>query len=100
MALNIQTTLELPQGITIADAYGRVAVVNQVQGNFIQAAVSVYVNEQAFVDGKAALDLADLTLGVQFPYDYETDSKDILDLGHDALIAKLAEQGITATKNL
>ena len=34
------------------------------------------------------------------PYDYDTDSKDILDLGHDLLIAFLADQGVVAVKEL
>ena len=100
MALNIQTPMTLPTGMVIEQPYGRVAVVNNVAGNNIQYATNLYISQAAFEAGAVPFDTVGLTLGGEQAYDYATDSKDILDLAHDAMIQILADQGITATKSL
>lgn len=100
MALNIQNTMTLTTGMVIENPYGRVAVVNNVEGNKIQYAVNLYISAEAFEAGATPFDTMGLILGGEQAYDYATDSKDILDLAHDALITILADQGIAATKSL
>jgi hypothetical protein len=100
MSLNIQTPITTQQGIELATSYGRVAVVNNVQGNKLQAGVELFPSEAAFLAGAKPSYVFDLVLGGEMPYDYATDSKDILDLGHDLMIQVLAQQNIVATKNL
>ena len=100
MALNFQSTIKTNEGIEVANAYGRVFVSNPEFGNQLNYGVSIYSSEQAFLDGADAIHSRELTLSAAGSYDYDTDSKDILDLAHDAMISVLAAQGITATKDL
>ena len=100
MALNFTSTITTPEGIEVSNAYGRVGVVNNVQGNTIDAFVNIYASEAAFEAGANAIFPAQLVLGGSTPYDYATGEKDILDLAHDVCIDVLAQQGVTATKSL
>lgn len=99
MALNFTTPLTTVESIEVANAYGRVAVADQVAGDKLDTIVEVYASEAAFEAGAKQLNLS-IKRMISFPYDRTVDGTDILDLAHDALIAKLAEDGITATKNL
>ena len=99
MALQFTTNIELESGIVVENAYGRVSAVDQASGTAIDAIVDVYVNEQAFVDGKQSISVR-FNRTARRPYDRATDGTDVLDLAHDALITVLATQGITATKQL
>ena len=100
MALQITTELTTQEGFQIANAYGRVAVANQFKGDYLQGAVEIYKDEQSFLAGQQAIQFPDLLLGVQFDYVYEPNTVNILDLAHDAVILKLAEQNIVAVKML
>ena len=100
MALTIKTTLKTIYGFDLTNAYGRVAVVNEFKGNTIQAAVEVYASAEAFEDGAQPLKVVDVIMNASKPYDYATDEKDILDLAHSIMIEALAQQGVTAEKNL
>jgi hypothetical protein len=100
MSLQINTPLTTQQGIELATSYGRVAVVNNVKGDKLQAGVEIFASEAAFLAGAKPCYVFELVLGAEMPYDYSTYSKDILDLGHDLMISTLAKQGITAVKNL
>ena len=99
MALNFTTTLTTAEGIEVANAYGRVAVADQVAGDRLDTIVEVYASEAAFLAGSQRLSLT-LKQSASFPYDRAVDGSDILDLAHDALITHLAGEGVTATKNL
>lgn len=100
MALNIQTTIETRDGFEVEGAYGRVSVLNPMQGTDVQARVDIFASSQAFDNKNYPIELLNFQNQVVFPYDYAVDTKDILDLAHDKLIALLAQQGIVATKNL
>lgn len=100
MSLTIKTPITTQQGIELATSYGRVAVVNNVKGDRLDAAVEIFASEAAFLNNARPVHVDELVLGANLPYDYASDSKDILDLGHEMLIASLAVQGITAEKNL
>mgnify|MGYP003325703644 CR=1 FL=1 len=100
MALLFQTTITTPEGIAVENAYGRVAVINNVQGNAVEAFVNIYASEAAFENGSSPIFPIEMTLGGSTPYDYATGEKDILDLGHDICISVLAQQGVTAVKSL
>lgn len=100
MALQFQSQITTPEGIAVDGAYGRVAVLNNAKGTSIDFNVSIYATKAAFEAGANAIFPDNTKLGGSIAYDYATDSKDILDLAHDAMIQVLAQQGITATKEL
>lgn len=100
MALTFSTTIELGGGIELANAYGRVTAIDGQKGDQVVGTVHVYATEQAFLDGKEAVAQLPFKDTVFAPYDRAVDGVDILDLAHDAMIAGLAQQGYTATKNL
>ena len=99
MALNFTTTITLASGIEVANAYGRVAAVDQMDGNKVEALVDVYASEAAYTSGLAPLEVT-FKRAASIAYDRTTDGTDILNIGHDALIAALATQNIVATKSL
>lgn len=99
MALLFQTPIILPSGITIENAYGRVLATDNVYGKTVGGLVEIFVSEAAFEAGAQSVS-ADIRIVAEVPYDRATDGVDILAIAHDALIAKLAEQGITVTKEL
>jgi hypothetical protein len=100
MALNFTSPITTPEGIEVSNAYGRVYVTNPAAGTAIGYGFSIFASEAAFNAGSAAIYPTFMKMGGQLDYDYATDSKDILDLAHDASIQLLADQGVTATKNL
>ena len=99
MSLTITSPVRTLEGIFIASAYGRVAVVDQFLGETLQAQVELYASEEAFLEGANALHIAIASISV-LPYNRAGMGSDILNIGHDNLIGLLAEQGISATKNL
>tara|TARA_R110001632_G_scaffold188536_2_gene309029 strand:- start:9 stop:311 length:303 start_codon:yes stop_codon:yes gene_type:complete len=99
MALIFNTPIELPTGLTVADAYGRVAAVDQMAGTQVDAIVDIYVSEAAYLAGKEALTVSfNRTAGI--PYNRDVDGTDILNIGHQALMTVLATEGYTTTKVL
>lgn len=100
MALNFTTTIELPTGIELTSAYGRVYCIDPQQGTEIQGYVEIFTSEQDWIDGKANHNTVPFKTGATKPYNRETDGVDILDFAHDALIEALASQGYVATKSL
>jgi len=99
MSLNISTRISTSQGISVENAYGRVGVQDSFAGETLQANVNLYASEDAFLQGAQQLSTQYITSN-QAPYDRTVESVDILDLAHDQIIALLAQQGVTATKNL
>lgn len=100
MALTITSTITTPEGFEVTNAYGRIAVLDEIDGTRLISALRIYMNEQAFLDGKAPMGNLSFTTDATFAYDRATDGNDILDLAHDGFIATLASEGISATKNL
>ena len=98
MSLTITSRIQTVEGFTLENAYARVAVADQIKGDRLQASLSIFASEEAFLQGaeqvNALVDGSSVT-----PYDREMGT-DILDLAHDRLIDKLAGQNILATKNL
>ena len=99
MALIFNTPIELSTGITVADAYGRVAAVDQIAGTQVDAIVDIYISEAAYLAGKEALTV-DFNRTAATPYNRDVDGTDILMIGHDALQTVLATMGYTTTKLL
>ena len=99
MALQFTTDIKTPQGIVISNAYGRVAAADQISGAKVDGLVEVFVNETEYLAGAQAINVP-FRKTASVAYDRTTDGTDVLDIAHDALIAALAEQGITATKSL
>lgn len=100
MSLNITSTLRTPQGFEVTNAYGRIAVQNGFAGDKIEAGVAIYASADAFENGDQPLQLLDLKLGGTAPYVYEPNTVNILDIAHDMMIQVLADQKITAVKDL
>lgn len=99
MALLFTTPITLPSGLQVADAYGRVAAVDQASGTQVDALVDIYASEAAFTSGLAPIEVG-FNRTASVAYNREIDGTDILNIGHDALIAMLANIGISATKAL
>ena len=99
MSLTITSTIETIEGFEVSNAYGRVAVVDQINGTFLDSQLTIFTNEQAFLDGKQPLN-ADVQGYTRNEYDRAVDGTDILDLADDNLIILLATQNVEATKNL
>ena len=99
MALNFKTTLTLPSGIEVADAYGRVSAVDQASGTQVDALVDIYTSEAAFTTGLAPLEVG-FQRTASVAYNRATDGTDILLIGHNALVTMLAQKGMTATISL
>ena len=99
MALTITSTITTVEGIELAGAYGRVAVVDAFKGDAIEEYANLYVNEAAFLAGVQPLNVA-FTTKLTSAYDRASQSTDILDLAHDHLIAAMAAEGVVATKML
>ena len=99
MSLTITTRIATNQGISVENAYGRVAVQDSFAGEELQSSLNLYASEDAFLQGAQILSTRLITTS-RVPYDRATMSTDILDLAHDQLIAVLADQNIDATKNL
>lgn len=100
MSLTITSTIQTIEGFDVTNAYGRVAVVDNPAGVELEQLVELFSSEQAFLDGKAQLNAAAVITNCKAPYDRTVQGVDILDLAHDNLIVALAQQGVTATKNL
>lgn len=100
MSLNITSTLKTPQGFEVSNAYGRIAVQNGFAGDNIQAGVAIYLSKEAFEAGDQPLQLPELLLGGTAPYVYEPGTVNILDIAHDMMIQVLADQNVTAVKDL
>ena len=98
MSLTITTPIKTIEGFELPTSYARVAVADQIAGELLQCQASIFASEEAFTNGANQVN-ALVEAYVAAPYD-RLMGTDILDLAHDALIAKLAEQNITATKNL
>lgn len=99
MALNFTTDIVLASGLTVSDAYGRVAAVDNASGTKLTAGMDIYTSETAFTSGLAPIQ-APFKLAAEADYNRESDGVDILDLGHDLLIGYLAGIGYIATKSL
>lgn len=97
MALTFNTDIEMSNGITISNAYGRVGVADNIGGDSLQQIVEIFVSEQAFLDGKQPITVEGLITTSQTPYDRTTDGSDVLALAHANLKAQLADQGFDTT---
>ena len=100
MALIFNTPIEMQNGITVTDGYGRVGVADNVNGTQLQQVVEIYVSEQTFIDGKAPISIEDVITTLASPYNRDVDGTDILNIGHEALMTVLATEGYTTTKLL
>jgi len=100
MSLTITSTIQTIEGFDVTNAYGRVAVVDNPAGVELEQLVELFSSEQAFLDGKSQFSASSVITNCKAPYDRAVQGVDILDLAHDNLIASLAQQGVTATKNL
>ena len=99
MSLQINTPIKTAEGFEISNAYGRVLVIDNYQGKTLDSAIEIFVSKEEYLAGAQKLNL-NIAIHVNTPYDRSTMSTDILDVAHDSMIAKLADQGIAATKVL
>lgn len=94
MALIFNTPIELPTGITVADAYGRVAAIDEAAGVQVDAIVNIYISEAAYLAGKEPMQVS-FNRAASTPYNRDVDGTDILMIGHNALQTVLATEGYT-----
>ena len=99
MSLTITSRISTNQGITVENAYGRVAVTDVFNGTSLNASSIFYASEDAFLQGLDPLSISFIT-NCAAPYERNETNTDILNVAHDIVIAKLAQQNIVATKNL
>jgi hypothetical protein len=100
MSLTITTQIETNDGFAIENAYGRVAVVDNIYGTDLNGKLELFVSLEAFEAGKQPFYSEAVPSGFTFPYERTAETVDILDIAHDYLIAELAVKRIVATKNL
>ena len=102
MALQITTPIDLKNGITLNSVYARVGVVAPITGQGINAHLIVYKDKNAYLNGADFIKSSDYSLTdyIDLSYNREVDGADTLNIAHNAFIASLASQGITATKDL
>ena len=100
MALNFTSVIELPSGIELQSAYGRVYCIDPQQGTEIQGAVDIFVSEADWAAGKKPVAGLPFVNNASKPYDRAVDGVDILDFAHDFLIEALGQQGYVGTKQL
>lgn len=100
MALQLETPITTIQGFEIANAYGRVSVVDSVQGNSLQATVEFYAGKVQFEGGLEPVQTNGINTMTLSNYDRTAQGADILSIAHEDLIASLAAQGIVAVKEL
>ena len=97
MALIFNTPIEMQNGITVTDGYGRVGVADNVNGTQLQQVVEIYVSEQTFIDGKAPISIEDVITTLASPYNRDVDGTDVLALAHTNLQTYMATLGYTTT---
>tara|TARA_R110001632_G_scaffold178258_1_gene298001 strand:- start:361 stop:657 length:297 start_codon:yes stop_codon:yes gene_type:complete len=98
MSLTITSPITTLEGIELPTSYARVSVTDQVAGASLQSTLSIFASESAYLAEARAIK-TNIETSVSNPYD-RLMGTDILDLAHDFLIDSLAQQGVTATKNL
>lgn len=96
MALIFTTTLTTPQGFEVTNAYGRVSVLDQKDGATLQAGLSIFTSEAAYLAGAEEIGFPQLG-HYQGPYNRDVDGTDILMLAHTSLQTTLAAQGHPTT---
>jgi len=99
MALNITSSITSSSGVVLNGAYGRIQVLNNVDGAFLQGILNIYSSKEAFNLGYQPIPF-NLETYLKTPYQREVHGVDTLDLCHTAFINMLASKGITATKDL
>ncbi len=97
MALTFNTDIEMDNGVTISNAYGRVGVDDNILADSLQEIVEIFASEQAFLDGKQPLTLGEAITTLQSPYNRTTDGTDVLSIAHTNLKAYLASLGYDTT---
>lgn len=100
MSLKVEQRLITAEGLTVENAYGRVAVLDAQHGTHLQATVEFYASEEAFLAGAKYIEFNGLNKMSIEEYNRDVDGSDILNIAHDRLIALLASQGVIATKQL
>lgn len=100
MALAITTELTTPDGFVLPTSYGRVAVIDNVEGKTLQAYAEIYKDSAAFEGGAAPIQFKGIKLVKQVPYDRAAEGSDILALAHVVIKELLETQEIDATIEL
>lgn len=96
MALTITTQLTTEDGFVLPNSYGRVAVIDNVEGKSLQCYAEIYKDEAAFVAGAKPIDFRNIKLVKQVAYDRAAEGSDILALSHVVIKELLETQEIDA----
>tara|TARA_R100000541_G_scaffold57755_1_gene68150 strand:+ start:774 stop:1076 length:303 start_codon:yes stop_codon:yes gene_type:complete len=96
MALTISTQLITPDGFVLSNSYGRVAVIDNVEGKSLQCYAEIFKDAAAFESGASPINFAGIKLVKQVGYDRAAEGSDILALSHVVIKELLETQDIRA----
>ena len=96
MALQVQGTFELENGIQLNSTYARTEASLRPEGNAVDAYPFFWVDEAAFTSRKDSLSIQ-LEGAFTYGYDRATDGVDILDFANKKVKETLESLGYTVT---
>lgn len=96
MALQVQGSFELENGITLTSAYARTDAGLSIEGNAVYAQPSFWVDENAYNNGLATIRF-DAQESWLYPYDRAVDGADILTFANNKVEQTLEALGYTVT---
>ena len=96
MALQVNGSIELQNGIKIEDAYVRTDVSLLIKGNQVNAWPTFWVDQAAFAENKQPLDFY-VSANFSYEYDRAADGVDILTFANNKVKETLEGLGYTVT---
>ena len=96
MALQVQGSIELENGITLTSAYARTDASLSLEGNAVYAQPSFWIDENAYNNGSDNIRL-DIRESWLYPYDRADDGADILTFANNKVEQTLEALGYTVT---
>ena len=96
MALQVQGSFELDNGITLTSAYARTDASLSLEGNVVYAQPTFWVDENAYNSGLDNIRFRSDELWM-YPYDRAVDGADILTFANNKVEQTLEDLGYTVT---
>jgi hypothetical protein len=92
MALAVNGTIELTDGLSVNSAYGRTQYRVNDSSSEVLITTDYWVSEQAYIDGKNPLSPS-FNVDGRYAYDRTTDGIDVLDFTNQKIKSALEELG-------
>jgi hypothetical protein len=96
MALQVQGSFELENGLQLTEVYVRTNANLSIQGDRVDAHPTFWIDSQAYIDDKTNIDFYILA-NFSYVYDRAVDGADILTFANNKVKETLEELGYTAT---